>query len=117
PVILPSLATALPNTSPAGKTYTLTLRKGLKYSDGTPVKASDFRYAIERDYKVDSPGVGFFSNIVGADAFSKTKKGHITGITANDATGDISVKLTKPPGDFQNILATIFAAPVPANTP
>ena len=32
-----------------GKTYTLTLRKGLKYSDGTPVKASDFTYAIKRD--------------------------------------------------------------------
>ena len=33
---------------------------GLKYSDGTPVKASDFAASIERDFKVDSPGVGFF---------------------------------------------------------
>jgi peptide/nickel transport system substrate-binding protein len=115
--IVPYLAKALPNISSDGKTYTLTLRKGLKYSDGTPVKASDFRATIERDYKVDSPGVGFFSNIVGADAFSKTKKGHITGITTNDKTGQITIKLTQPQGDFQNILATEFAALLPASTP
>jgi peptide/nickel transport system substrate-binding protein len=115
--IVPYLAKALPKISSDGKTYTLTLRKGLKYSDGTAVKASDFRATIERDFKVDSPGVGFFGNIVGADAFSKTKKGHITGITANDQTGQITIKLTQPQGDFQNILATTFAAPVPPSTP
>ena len=115
--VVPYLAKALPNISSDGKTYTLTLRKGLKYSDGTAVKASDFRATIERDYKVDSPGVGFFSNIVGADAFSKTKKGHITGITTNDKTGQITIKLTQPQGDFQNILATEFAALLPASTP
>ena len=115
--IVPYLAKALPKISSDGKTYTMTLRKGLKYSDGTPVKASDFRATIERDYKVDSPGVGFFSNIVGADQFSKTKKGHVTGITANDKTGQITIKLTQSQGDFQNILATEFAAPLPASTP
>src|SRR6266511_1392735 len=115
--IVPALAEDLPQISSDGKTYTLTLRKGLKYSDGTAVKASDFKYAIKRDFLVDSPGVGFFTNIVGADQFSKTKKGDISGITANDATGKITIKLAKPQGDFQNILATIFAAPVPANTP
>jgi len=115
--IVPYLAKAMPKISSDGKTYTLTLRKGLKYSDGTPVKASDFRATMERDYKIDSPGVGFFSNIVGADAFSKTKKGHITGITTNDQTGQITIKLTQPQGDFQNILATEFAALLPASTP
>jgi peptide/nickel transport system substrate-binding protein len=115
--IVPYLAKDLPKVSSDGKTYTLTLRKGLKYSNGAAVKASDFRGAIERDYKVDSPGVGFFSNIVGADAFGKTKKGHITGIVANDATGAITIHLNAPQGDFENILATTFAAPVPANSP
>jgi peptide/nickel transport system substrate-binding protein len=115
--IVPYLAKGLPQITSGGKTYTLTLRKGLKYSDGTPVKASDFRATIERDYKVDSPGVGFFSNIVGAEQFSKTKKGHITGITTNDKTGKITIRLTQPQGDFQNILATEFAALVPASTP
>ena len=115
--IVPYLAESLPTISSDGKTYTLTLRKGLKYSNGTPVKASDFKATIQRDFLIDSPGVGFFGNIVGANQFAKTKKGSITGITANDATGKITIQLMAPQGDFENILATEFAAPVPANTP
>ena len=97
--IVPALAQALPQVSADGLTYTMTLRPGLKYSDGTPVKASDFKYAIKRDFLVDSPGVGFFTNIEGADSFSKTKKGDIAGITTDDATGKITIKLVKPQGD------------------
>jgi peptide/nickel transport system substrate-binding protein len=115
--LVPYLAQDMPTVSADGKTYTLTLRKGLTYSDGTEVKASDFAATIERDYKIDSPGVGFFGNIVGADAYSKTKKGHISGITTDDATGKITIKLNSPQGDFNYILATEFAAPVPANSP
>lgn len=115
--LVPALVEALPTVSSDGLTYKLKLRKGLKYSDGSPVKASDFGATIERDYKVDSPGVGFFANIVGAEEFAKTKTGKITGITADDATGDITIKLKSPQGDFTNILAMEFAAPVPASTP
>jgi peptide/nickel transport system substrate-binding protein len=115
--IVPYLAESLPTISSDGKTYTLTLRKGLKYSNGTPVKASDFKATIQRDFLIDSPGVGFFGNIVGANQFAKTKKGSISGITADDATGKITIQLLAPQGDFENILATEFAAPVPANTP
>src|SRR3989442_14313981 len=115
--LVPALATDMPQISADGKTYKLTLRSGLKYSNGTPVKASDFKYAIKRLFLIDSPGVGFFTNIAGADQFSKTKKGDIAGITADDATGAVTIKLNSPQGDFQNILATIFAAPVPAGTP
>src|SRR4051812_41276629 len=46
--LIPGLATALPQISSDGKTYTLTLRKGLKYSNGKPVKASDFPYTLQR---------------------------------------------------------------------
>jgi peptide/nickel transport system substrate-binding protein len=116
--IVPYLAQDVPKVTDGGKTYTMTLRKGLKYSDGTPVKASDFAATIERDFKVDSPGVGFFGNIVGADSFSKNpNSGHISGITTNDKTGEITIKLNAPQGDFTNILATEFAAPVPASAP
>ena len=115
--LVPYLAQDMPTVSADGKTYTLTLRKGLTYSDGTAIKASDFAATIERDYKIDSPGVGFFGNIVGADSFSKTKKGHISGITTDDATGKITIKLNAPQGDFNYILATEFAAPVPASSP
>jgi peptide/nickel transport system substrate-binding protein len=115
--IIPYLAKALPTVSADGKTYSFVLKSGLKYSDGTPIKASDFAATIERDFKVDSPGVGFFGNIVGADTFAKTKTGHISGITTDDKTGDITIKLNAPQGDFSNILATEFAALVPASAP
>jgi peptide/nickel transport system substrate-binding protein len=115
--LVPYLAKDLPKVSTDAKTYTFTLRSGLKYSDGTPIKASDFAATIERDFKVDSPGVGFFGNIVGADTFGKTKTGHISGITTDDSTGVITIKLNEPQGDFLNILATEFAALLPASTP
>jgi len=64
--LVPALATALPRVSADGLTYTLTLRPGLEYSDGSPVKASDFEYAIKRDFQMSSLGADFFLNIAGA---------------------------------------------------
>ena len=115
--VVPGLATALPKVTNGGKTYTLTLRKGLKYSDGTPVKASDFPFAVERMFKLDSGGSSFYTDIVGAEQFQKTKSGHISGIHADDATGKIVIDLTQPRGTFNNELALMFVAPVPQSTP
>jgi peptide/nickel transport system substrate-binding protein len=115
--LVPYLAEKLPRVSRDGKTYTLVLRPGLKYSNGSPVRASDFRYAIERDFQLDSVGVGFFDDIVGAKDYGETKKGHIAGIHVNDFTRQIVIHLVEPEGDFENILATLYAAPVPSNTP
>ena len=116
----PYLAEAMPKVSADGKKLSFKLRDGLKYSDGTDVKASDFRASIERLFKVDSPGVGFFSNITGvsgSSGFAETKKGHITGIVTNDANRTIDINLDKPQGDILYILATQFASILPANTP
>jgi peptide/nickel transport system substrate-binding protein len=115
--LVPYLARALPRISADGKTYTLTLRRGLRYSNGAPVRASDFKATIERDYQLDSAGAVFFDNIVGASDYAQTKQGDISGIVANDASGRITIHLNEPEGDFENVLATLFAAPVPANTP
>jgi peptide/nickel transport system substrate-binding protein len=118
--LVPYLAQEMPKVSSDGKTYKLKLRKGLKYSDGTPVKASDFGATIERDFKLQSPSIGLFSNIKGADAFAASGpkyKGRIAGITSNDKTGAITIRLRQPQGDFEYILASEFAAPVPAKSP
>jgi peptide/nickel transport system substrate-binding protein len=115
--LIPALAESMPAITDGGTTYTFTLRPGLLYSDGSAVRASDFRATIERDYRLDSPGVGFFGGIVGADRFATTRKGHIAGIVANDAKRTITIHLTEPRGDFLNILATPFASVVPAGTP
>jgi peptide/nickel transport system substrate-binding protein len=113
----PGLAKEMPKITNGGKTYTLFLRPGLKYSDGTPVKASDFTYAVERCFKTNSGGSVFYTGIVGAEKFSETKKGGIPGIKTNDKTGEIVIDLTKPRGTFSNELGLMFVAPVPAGTP
>lgn len=115
--IVPYLARSLPRVSNGGRTYTLTLRRGLRYSNGQPVKASDFKAAVERDFKLDSPGAAYFYDVVGAAAARTTKGGHISGIVADDATGKITITLDTPQGDFENVLASEFAAPVPASAP
>src|SRR5690349_9391255 len=46
--LIPALAKSLPRIDDGGRRYTLFLRPGLEYSDGTPVRASDFPFAVER---------------------------------------------------------------------
>jgi peptide/nickel transport system substrate-binding protein len=115
--LVPGLATSLPNVSDGGRTYELTLRKGLRYSNGEAVRASDFGAAIERVFRLNSPGSPFYEDIVGAEAFAQTKRGGIPGIEANDRTGAITIHLVKPRGTFENELALPTAAPLPAKTP
>jgi peptide/nickel transport system substrate-binding protein len=115
--VVPALAESLPKITNGGKTYALTLRKGLKYSDGTPVKASDFKSTIERLFKISSPGSFFYESIVGAEKFAKTKKGGIPGIKTDDKTGKITIDLTAPRGTFTNELGMLFAALLPSGTP
>jgi peptide/nickel transport system substrate-binding protein len=120
--VIPYLARSLPKVTNGGKLFSFTLRPNIEYSNGKPVKASDFACTIERDYQMSSGGVGFFSSIQGATAFSKLKaaqmkKSHISGIVTNDAKRTITIKLAHPEGDMLNILATEFAAFVPCGTP
>jgi peptide/nickel transport system substrate-binding protein len=115
--VIPGLAKEMPKISNGGKTYTLFLRPGLKYSNGKPVKASDFPYTVERLFKVNSGGSPFYTSIVGAEKFAETKKGGIPGIKTNDKTGEIQIELEKPRGTFTNELGLMFVAPVPKGTP
>jgi peptide/nickel transport system substrate-binding protein len=115
--IIPGLATALPTISKDGKTYTFQLRKGLTYSNGQSVKASDLEYSIRRSIKVNWGGKSFFTNyIVGAAAVDSGKAQKISGITADDATGKITIKLLKAYGAFSNVIAFPAAGLVPTGT-
>ncbi|TML92205.1 MAG: hypothetical protein E6G03_16570 [Actinobacteria bacterium] len=117
--ILPGLATTIGTVTDGGKDYKFTLRKGLKYSDGTPIKASDFKATIIRDFVLNSPGIGFFSNIVGVDACeaNPTKCSNISGIVTDDGTGTIEIKLKQPASDFLFVLSIPFTSVVPSSTP
>ena len=116
----PYLAESMPKVSADGTKLSFKLRDGLKYSDGTAVKASDFAASIERLFKVDSPGVGFFGvikGVSGPNGYATTKKGHISGIVTNDSARTIDITLDHPEGDILYILSTQFASILPANTP
>src|SRR4051812_2758467 len=72
--LIPGLATTVPTPTNGGKTYKFQLRKGLKYSDGEPVKASDFEHTIKRLLFLGGPFSSFMTGIVGADTYQKAKK-------------------------------------------
>ena len=116
--LVPGLAQSLPTVSRNGKVYKFKLRKGVKYSNGSALKASDFEWAIKRGFLAQGQGVGFYTDIAGAEAYSKnpTAGGDISGIVTNNAKRTINIRLDKPRGDFLTILALLFAAPVPGNT-
>ena len=117
--LIPGLAEDLPEISADGKTYTLTLRDGLKFSDGTDVKASDFEHTIKRVLNLESGGSAFYQTIEGATEYLEKgdPEGDISGIETNDQTGEITIKLTEADSSFSNILAMWFAGIVPGDTP
>jgi peptide/nickel transport system substrate-binding protein len=115
--LIPGLAQSLPKIDEGGRRYTLHLRPGLEYSDGTPVRASDFRFAVERLVRLNSAGASFYAGIVGAERFMKTKRGGIEGIETDDDSGRIVIHLTQPSGTFSYVLALTFGAPLPPDTP
>jgi peptide/nickel transport system substrate-binding protein len=117
--LIPGLAQEMPKISEDGLTYELTLRKGLKYSDGSPVKASDFERAIARVLNLESGGSAFYLVIEGAQEFIDDGKcdGDIKGIEADDKTGKITINLSAPDGSFSHVLAMWFAGLVPGDTP
>ncbi|MCW2967705.1 MAG: extracellular solute-binding protein family 5 [Solirubrobacteraceae bacterium] len=115
--LIPGLATALPQISSDGLTYTLTLRKGLTFSNGKPVKASDFTYSIERMLKLNWGGKSFVTGYVtGAAAFDTGKAKTISGIKTDDASGKITIHLDKAYGAFSNVLAFPSAGILPTGT-
>jgi len=117
--LIPGLAEDLPEISEDGLTYKLKLRDGLKFSDGTPVKASDFEHTIKRVLNLESGGSAFYLPIVGAEDYLKAgkPKADIEGIETNDETGEITIRLTERIGSFDYVLAMNFAGLVPSDTP
>lgn len=80
--------------SPDGKTYTFTLRQGVQFHDGKPVKASDFKYSLERacNPKTESTVADtYLGDIVGAADVLAGKAKEISGVQVVD---DYTLKIT-----------------------
>jgi peptide/nickel transport system substrate-binding protein len=128
--IVPNLATSLPTPSKDGRTYTVHLREGVRYSTGAPVQAGDIRRGIERTVAHPENFLDYYSSaIVGAqacaDAATKAaaaKKPRPDcdlrkGIVADDRAGTITFHLTRTTPEFAYQLALAGASAVPQDTP
>ncbi|MBN8954229.1 MULTISPECIES: ABC transporter substrate-binding protein [unclassified Rhizobium] len=111
--LVPSLAESF-TVSPDGQTYTFKLRKGVKFSNGRELVASDVKYSIERavNPKTQGPGAGFFGAIKGYDDMAGGKADNLPGIEAADA-GTVVFHLSRPDATFLHVLAINFASVVP----
>lgn len=91
-----------------GLTYTFHLRDGLKFSDGSPIKASDFVFSWKRlvDPKTGSSYAFLLKDIDGANAITDGKASIDTlGVSAPDDKTFV-VKLSHPTNAFLNYITT-----------
>jgi peptide/nickel transport system substrate-binding protein len=115
--LIPEVAAGLPTVSKDGKTYTFTVKNTYKFSDGTPVKAANFAYAINRDLnpKMQSPVVAFIGNIVGADAVTAGKAATASGVTVKG--NKLTIRLTQADGGMLSKIAMPFFCAIKTSTP
>ena len=116
--LVPDLATFLPSPTEGGLTYTFQLRHGIRFSNGQVVVASDFRYALQRAFKLGIGPLQYFTELVGgAQCFANPKTCSLAGgIESNDQTGQVTFHLVKPDADFLDQLALPIADAVPPGT-
>jgi YVTN family beta-propeller protein len=117
--LVPDLALALPTLSGDGTTLSFRLRRGIHYSDGRLLRASDFRRGIERLYHLRSPGTSNLGAIAGAHACSaRPDECDLSrGIETDDRDGTVTFHLTAPDPDLPGALSLGFFVPVPPGTP
>jgi ABC-type transport system substrate-binding protein len=114
--LYPDGATSFPKISRGGRVYTFTVRKGMKFSNGKPITAKNYKFAIERaaNPKLGSPAVPFMQDIKGW-AKANTSGGHVSGVRVKGRK--ITITLTGPHADFLSRVAMMFFCPMPTNTP
>ncbi len=121
----PAMADGAPKVSDDGKTYTITLKKDLKWSDGQPLTAADFVLGIQRTCNPDNAGhyQYILTNIVGcddyyaaadADAAKKTELQAAVGVKAIDAT-TLEIKIGAAQPTFPTLLSLWPTFPAPSH--
>lgn len=116
----PDIASALPEVSSDGLTYTFTLKSGVNYGDpftDVSVTSADIVRALEREADPDASvgGYNFYYNpIEGFADFGAGKADSIKGLeTPDDST--LVVTLSEPAGYLPYLFAMAATAPIPPN--
>ncbi len=94
----PEGASGFPIISKDGKTYTIPVKSGYKFSDGSAVTAKNYVFAMNRALNptMQSPAATFMTTIAGAQAVIDGKAKTASGITVKG--NNIVIKLTQPDG-------------------
>ncbi|MER8027578.1 ABC transporter substrate-binding protein [Streptomyces bauhiniae] len=114
--VVPDLATDTGRPNKDATVWTYTLKKGLKYEDGTPITSADIKYGIERSFAPElSGGAPYLRDwLSGAADYQgpyKDKKG-LSAIGTPDAR-TIVFHLNKPEGEFPFLATQTQFTPVP----
>ncbi|MET8542450.1 ABC transporter substrate-binding protein [Kitasatospora sp. NPDC004799] len=113
--IVPDLATDLGKSSEGGKVWTFTLKDGLKYEDGSPIKSADIKYNVERSFSPDLTGGPDYAiqYLAGGENYKGPLGGeHLSSIeTPDDRT--IVFHLKRPVAEFSDTVTLPTFAPVP----
>ena len=107
-----ALATDVPVPSPDGLTYRLTLRPGLRYSDGTPVRPRDFGASVRRMLVCKGSDVPpYYAGIIGASRCAEEPRGCdlSAGIETDESARTITIHLARADSDFVHKLTSPFA--------
>ena len=116
--LVPEAAAGMPRVSRDGRTYDFEVAAGFtRFSNGQKVTARSFAHALERvaSPKLQSPGLAFVSDVVGAKAVADGKARSLAGVKVR---GDhLLITLEKPAPDFLSRIAMSFFCAVPAGLP
>src|SRR3954468_8948615 len=118
----PDVAAARPQTSAAGRTVTIPIRPGIRYSaplSGRTVTAADVAYALTRDLtsRVGNGYAGAYYNVIaGARRVLAGRTQKLSGVATPDPQ-TLVLHLTRPSGAISTgqALALPGTAPVPAD--
>jgi peptide/nickel transport system substrate-binding protein len=85
-ILVGDMATDTGKMSDGGKTWTYTLKSGLKFQDGTPITAQDIKYSIERLYAdFETQGPQYIQSWLYGPDYRKLYKGPYTGQSIPDS--------------------------------
>jgi peptide/nickel transport system substrate-binding protein len=116
--ITPTGAAGWPVISNHGKTYVFTLRNGMRFSNGDPVTAANYKYAFDRDAlkNLNSPVTWFMEGVVGWMAENNNASVRsVSGVVASGMT--LTIHLTKADGTMLPKLAMPFFCPLDKTAP
>jgi len=114
-MLVPNLATTLPRPTDAGRTYTFTLRKGIRYSNGDEVKPEDIRRGVQRVLVLTqgNPSAYYYGILGGRQCAMQPARCDLSnGVVTDDARSTVTFHLTGPDPDFLYKLTNFVYATV-----